>query len=78
VRAREEKFQVQLTLFRAALAVAQNGPEKVKEFRDPAASGWVTYKTIPGGFAIQSQFRDEKGEPLTFYAGQVPRSERKK
>jgi hypothetical protein len=65
--------QTRVALLKAAIAVAQGGEERLKETSDPGGKGPFDYKTIPGGFRLQSQMRDAKGELITFYAGQAPR-----
>ena len=70
--------QTRITLLKAALAVAQGGEAKLKDFPDPGGNGPLTYKTLAAGFSLQSQTRDAKGELITFYAGQAPRHPPKK
>lgn len=70
--------ETRITLLKAAIAVAQGGEAKLKDFPDPGGSGPFDYKPIAGGFRLQSRMRDAKGEPITFYAGQAPRQPAKK
>lgn len=60
-------------LFKAALAVAQEGPEKLKTIRDPYATGTFEYQAQPPGFELRSHFKYQ-GQPVTLTVGPARKS----
>jgi hypothetical protein len=61
--------RTRLALFKAAIAVAQGGPDKVKDFPDPFGKGPFEYRALPQGFELRSQLRDPQGQPVTLTVG---------
>jgi hypothetical protein len=68
--ARERRYQAHLALFRAALAVVQGGPDKVKDVRDPFGDGPFEYRALDRGFELKSKLL-YKGQPVTLVVGQA-------
>ena len=68
VAATKRRADVRLALFKAAVAVVQGGPEKVKEHKDPFGDGPFEYKAVDGGFELKSKliFKDQ---PVTLVVG---------
>jgi hypothetical protein len=66
VRARERRNQVRLAMLMAAVAVANDGPEKLKDIPDPVIGGPFEYRKLDGGFELKSKLVvDEKPVTLT-------------
>jgi hypothetical protein len=65
----ERRNQAQMLLLKAALAVAQGGPNKVKDFKDPFGKGPFEYRAFDNGFELKSKllYRDQ---PVTLTVGQ--------
>jgi hypothetical protein len=64
----ERRHQVLIALFKAAMAVAQEGPGKLKEIKDPFGTGPFEYRALDKGFELKSKllFHDQ---PVTLVAG---------
>jgi hypothetical protein len=64
----ERRNQTQILLLKAAIAVVQGGPEKVKDFKDPFGTGQFEYKALDKGFELKSKliYRDQ---PVTLVVG---------
>jgi hypothetical protein len=52
----------------AAVAVAHDGPEKLKEIRDPFGEGPFEYRKLESGFELKSKLKFD-GEPVTLTVG---------
>jgi hypothetical protein len=66
--AAEQAAQTRFALFKAALAVAQGGPEKLKAIRDPFGDGPFEYRKSPQGFELKSKLI-YKELPVTLTVG---------
>src|SRR5262249_39814618 len=66
--ARECRYQAQMALFKAALAVVQDGQDKVKDVKDPFGDGPFEYRALDGGFELKSKLL-HKGRPVTLVVG---------
>jgi hypothetical protein len=64
------RAQARMALFRAALAVVQGGPDRLKDFKDPFGDGPFEYRALDRGFELRSKFRYD-GKPLTLTVGQA-------
>jgi hypothetical protein len=66
----DRRARAQLALFKAAVAVVQGGPDKLKDVPDPFGDGPFDYKALDKGFELKSKliFR---GQPVTLTVGQV-------
>ena len=66
----QRRGQALRSLFKAAIAVVQGGPEKLKDVKDPFGDGPFEYRALGKGFELKSKliFR---GQPVTLMAGQV-------
>jgi hypothetical protein len=51
----EVAAQARREMLRAALAVVQGGPDRVKDFRDPAGEGPFEFKPLGQGFELRSK-----------------------
>jgi hypothetical protein len=72
VRARERRNQVRMAMLLAAVAVAIEGPEKLKEIRDPFGEGPFEYRKLDGSFELKSKLVvDDK--PVTLTCGAMPK-----
>jgi hypothetical protein len=61
--------QAQLALFKAALAVVQGGPDRLKDIKDPFGDGPFEYRALHNGFELESKLLF-KGKPVTLKVGQ--------
>jgi hypothetical protein len=69
VLAAENRTQAQLALLKAAMAVVEGGPDKLKDIKDPFGDGPFEYRALDKGFELKSKliFRDQ---PVTLTVGQ--------
>jgi hypothetical protein len=67
----EAAHQTRLALLRAAIAVAQDGPEAIKKdsHRDPFGTGPFEYTKAEGGFTLESSLKDRQGKTVALTAG---------
>ncbi len=72
VAAREQWARARMALFRAALAVAQGGPDKLRAVPDPFGSGLFEYRALPQGFELKSKLLFEN-QPVTLTVGPAPK-----
>jgi hypothetical protein len=63
-----ERNRTVWALLHAAHAVAQGGPDRLKDFPDPVGSGAFEYREFPGGFELKSKLV-YKGQPLVLKVG---------
>jgi len=56
-------------MFKAALAIVQNGADAVKTIPDPGGSGPFEYQAVEGGFELRSQLK-HGGAPVIMKVGQ--------
>jgi hypothetical protein len=68
--ARERRYHAQIALFRAALAVVQGGPGRLKDIPDPFGDGPCEYRALGKGFELKSKLLYE-GKPVTLTVGQA-------
>jgi hypothetical protein len=61
--------QTQRALFKAALAVVQGGPDKLKDIKDPFGDGPFEYRALDNGFELKSKLLYQE-KPLTLTVGQ--------
>ena len=66
---KDHRHKARFALLFAAIAVAQDGPEKLKEIQDPYGDGPFEYKALERGFELKSKLFFE-GQPVTLVAGQ--------
>jgi hypothetical protein len=66
--ASERRNQAQIAMFKAAIAVVQDGPDKLKDIKDPFGDGPFEYRALDKGFELKSKllFRDQ---PVTLTVG---------
>lgn len=69
VLAKDHRHRARFALLFAAIAVAQDGPEKLKEIHDPYGDGPFEYKALDRGFELKSKLIIE-GQRVTLVAGQ--------
>ena len=69
VRAKEFRNQARAAMLLAATAVAESGPEKLKEIKDPFGTGPFEYRVLDPGFELKSKLLFE-GQPVTLTVGQ--------
>jgi hypothetical protein len=69
VRAKEQQSQARVAMLLAAIAVAESGPEKLKELKDPFGTGPFEYRALDKGFELKSKLQYE-GQPVTLMVGQ--------
>ncbi len=62
--------RARLAMLLAAIAVAEGGPEKLKELKDPFGSGPFEYRKVDGGFELKSALTLD-GEPVTLRVGRA-------
>ncbi|HZL90664.1 MAG TPA: hypothetical protein VFB96_20010 [Pirellulaceae bacterium] len=68
VLAKDHRHKARFALLFAAIAVAQDGPAKLKEIKDPYGDGPFEYKALDKGFELKSKLLFE-GQPVTLVAG---------
>ncbi len=66
--ASERRNQAQIALFKAAIAVVQNGPDKLKDIRDPFGDGPFEYRVLDKGFELKSKLLFN-GQPVMLTIG---------
>lgn len=64
VAAAQRKAEVRMAMLLAGVAVAEGGPEKLADLKDPFGDGPFTYREVPGGFELTSQLQSE-GKSVT-------------
>jgi hypothetical protein len=69
IMANERRYQAQIALFKAALAVVQGSPDKLKDIKDPFGDGPFEYRPLDKGFELKSKLRGNE-KPLTLTVGQ--------
>ncbi len=67
--ARERRYQAQMALFKAGLAIVQGGPDKLKEIQDPFGEGPFGYRALDKGFELKSKLLYHE-KPVTLTVGQ--------
>jgi hypothetical protein len=67
--ASERRNQAQIALFKAAIAVVQNGPDKLKDIKDPFGDGPFDYRALDTGFELKSKLLYQE-KPVTLTVGQ--------
>jgi hypothetical protein len=66
----EHRNQAQMALFKAALAVVQGGPDKLRDIKDPFGDGPFEYRARDKGFELKSRLQF-KGQPVTLTVGKA-------
>jgi len=69
LRAKEQRHQARMAMLLAGIAVAESGPDKLKEIKDPFGSGPFEYRALDKGFELKSKLQFE-GQPVTLAIGQ--------
>jgi hypothetical protein len=67
-RCSDAQAETLLLMLRAAAAVVQVGPDRLKDFKDPYGSGPFRYRALQGGFELKSALIVE-GKPVTLTVG---------
>jgi hypothetical protein len=67
--AKEHKHQARMAMLMAAIAVAESGPDALKDIKDPFGPGPFEYRTLDKGFELKSKLLYE-GQPVTMTFGQ--------
>ena len=65
----ERRAQTRMALFKAALAVVQGGPDRLKDIKDPFGDGPFEYRASGEGFELKSKLLHQ-GKPVTLTVGQ--------
>jgi hypothetical protein len=63
VSAAQRRTEVRMAMLLAGIAVAEGGPEKLADIKDPVSNGPFTYRELPGGFELLSKLQHE-GKPV--------------
>ena len=71
ILSQQHKHEARLAMLLAAVAVAEGGPEKLKEIKDPFGSGPFEYRALDKGFELKSKLLFED-KPVTLIVGQGP------
>jgi hypothetical protein len=64
----DKRSRVRWAMFRAGLAAAESGTDKLKDSDDPAGAGPFTFSTFDGGFELKSKML-VRGEPVLMTFG---------
>ena len=67
--ASERRARARMELFKAALAVVQGGPDKLKDIKDPFGDGPFEYRPVGTGFELKSKLMF-KGQPVKLMVGE--------
>ena len=70
--AADRRARTQLAMFKAAVAVVQGGPDKLKNINDPFGHGPFQYRALGRGFELKSTLRYQD-KPITLTVGQGKR-----
>jgi hypothetical protein len=62
-RLREARTKARWAMLKAAIAVVQGGPEKLKDHPDPYGDGPFEYRRLENGFELESKIKGYKVEP---------------
>jgi hypothetical protein len=65
----DDKARTRRALLKAAIAVLQGGPDKLKDHKDPFGDGHFEYETLPDGFELKSKLIDAKNQRVTLRVG---------
>jgi len=68
IRGKEQRGQARLEMLLAGIAVAEGGPDKLKEIKDPFGTGPFEYQALDKGFELKSKLMFE-GQPVTLKIG---------
>jgi hypothetical protein len=71
--ATERRTQTRMALFKAALAVVQAGPDKLKDIKDPFGDGPFEYRALDEGFEVRSKLLYHE-KPVTLTVGQTKKN----
>ncbi|HEY3394596.1 MAG TPA: hypothetical protein VGK58_17930 [Lacipirellulaceae bacterium] len=66
--AKERRSQARIAMLLAAIAVAEGGPDQLKNIDDPFGDGPFEYRKLDAGFELKSQLKYE-GQPVTLTVG---------
>jgi hypothetical protein len=66
--AKEQRHQARLAMLMAALAVIEDGPDKLKDIPDPFGDGPFEHRALDKGFELKSKLIFE-GQPVTLTVG---------
>jgi hypothetical protein len=69
VRAKDDRHQARMAMLLAGIAVAESGPGKLQELKDPFGAGPFEYRALDKGFELKSKLAYE-GQPVTLTIGQ--------
>ncbi len=69
VLAKERRHQARMAMLLAAIAVAEGGPDKLKDIKDPFGTGPFEYRALDKGFELKSKLLYD-GQPVTLTVGQ--------
>jgi hypothetical protein len=72
VQAAEDKILVRRTLFKAALAIAESGPDAARRIKDPAGDGPFEVQKLERGYELRSKLTD-KDRPISLRVGTAKR-----
>jgi hypothetical protein len=68
IRAKDDRNQARMAMLLAAIAVAEGGPDKLKDIRDPFGAGPFEYRALDHGFELKSKLIFEE-KPVTLTVG---------
>jgi hypothetical protein len=66
--AKEQRHEARLAMLLAALAVIEDGPDRLRDIRDPFGDGPFELRPLDKGFELKSDLLDE-GRPVTLTIG---------
>ena len=66
--AKERRSQARMAMLLAAIAVAEGGPDQLKDIDDPFGDGPFEYRKLDAGFELKSQLKYE-GQPVSLTVG---------
>jgi hypothetical protein len=72
VVAAERRTQARWAMLFAAVAVIQDGPDKLKDIKDPFGTGPFDYRALDQGFELRSKLID-RDQPVTLTVGRAKR-----
>lgn len=77
LRHSEAKAETRMAMFKAAVAVALDGPSQLKSFRDPHGDGPFEYRRLRDGFELKSDLLIDKKPFAMEFRAKIPEKDKK-
>jgi hypothetical protein len=70
--------EARIAMLKAAIAVVLDGPDRLKDFKDPYGDGPFEYSKVGEGFELKSKLVPYKDKPSTLSVSSPPRHQERK